>query len=112
MATNLLVHNIRGLQVNGGDEICLGPLLGLAFGIYSTLRPIHPALLNVLEQVPKLPGDVLREFDEKIVNFAYNKPNFNEKNKKDTMKKILRSVIASKVGEEFKRPAPPKLPRS
>lgn len=81
MAQTLLVHSIRSLQVNGGDEICLGPLLNLAFTIYSLLRPTHPALLNVLEQVPKLPDEVLREFDEKTMTFAYNKPSFTDKNK-------------------------------
>src|SRR4051794_26937545 len=94
MATNILVHSIRSLQVNGGDEVCLGPLLYLAFTIYSLLRPSHPALLNVLEQVPKLSDDVLREFDEKIVTFAYTKSNLTDKGRKEIMRKILKSVIA------------------
>jgi hypothetical protein len=93
MATNVLVHSIRSLQVNGGDETCLGPLLGLSFMVYSLLRPKHPALLSVLEQVPKLPADVMREFDEKITNFSYDKE-MNEKCKRDLMRKILKSVIA------------------
>jgi hypothetical protein len=94
MAINTLVHSIRSLQVNGGDEVCLGPLLNLAFTVYSLLRPTYPALLNVLEQVPKLSDEVLREFDEKTMTSAYNKPNFTDKNKKETMRKILKSVIA------------------
>jgi hypothetical protein len=94
MATNTLVHSIRSLQVNGGDEACIGPLLGLTFMIYSLLRPNHPTFLNVLEQVPELSPDTRREFDDKIVNLAYNKENFGEKCKRDLMKKILKSVIA------------------
>jgi hypothetical protein len=94
MATNLLIHGIRSLQVNGSDETCVGPLLGLNFLIYSLLRPIHPALFNILEQVPKLQEDVRREFDEKIVNSGYNRDNFGEKNKRDLMRKVLRSMIA------------------
>ncbi|KAI6191517.1 Exportin-5 [Aphelenchoides bicaudatus] len=106
MATNTLVHSIRSLQVNGGDEVCLGPLLNFAFTVYSLLRPNHPALLNVLEQVPKLPDEVLKEFDEKIITFAYNKPNSSDKNRKDTMRKILKTVIANKISEEFRRSPP------
>jgi hypothetical protein len=94
MATTVLIHCIRSLQVNGADEVCNGPLLGLTFMVYSWLRPNHPAVLNVLTEIPDLPAKAITDFDERIMNMFYKNESVAEKQRRDSMRKILKSVIA------------------
>lgn len=97
MASYVLVHCIRGLQVNGSDEEVCGPLLGLSFSVYAWLRPAHPALVEILGQVPNSSSESIQEFDTKVLAFAQSNENIVEKNKRDLMRKILKPVIAVSV---------------
>jgi len=104
MANSVLIHCIRGLQVNGSDEGCCGPLLGLAFLIYSSLRPVHPSLLRVLEEVPDLSAENREAFDSRVLASIQNNEVIVEKNKRELMRKILKPVIALRIGDKFRRP--------
>jgi hypothetical protein len=101
-AANLLIQCIRSLMVNGADESCLNPLLSLTFMVYAWLRPIYPALFDVLKEVPDLTIEVLNDFDAKVLTFVQNNEKFNDKQRKQLMGKILKSVIAvsSRFGNE------------
>ncbi|CAD5235033.1 unnamed protein product [Bursaphelenchus xylophilus] len=106
MAKAVLVHIIRSLQVNGSDEEVCGPLLGLSFSVYAWLRPNHPTLWEILTEVPESSAEKVQEFDSKIMAYSMNNENVMEKNKRDLMRKMLKPVIALKVGEQFRRTVP------
>ncbi|CAD5227458.1 unnamed protein product [Bursaphelenchus okinawaensis] len=106
MAKTVLVHIIRSLQVNGSDEEVCGPLLGLSFSVYACLRPAHPTLWEILTEVPESSAEKVQEFDTKILAYSVNQENVMEKNKRDLMRKMLKPVIAQKVGEQFRRTVP------
>ncbi|KAI6209644.1 Exportin-5 [Aphelenchoides besseyi] len=106
MATNVFIHCVRSLQINGSDDACVGPLLGLAFSVYSLIRPRFPNIVTVLQQVPDATVEKMSDFDSRVLQYVQNTESMIEKNKRDLMRKILRPMIARKESERFKRPAP------
>uniref|UniRef100_A0A7E4VPR8 Importin N-terminal domain-containing protein n=1 Tax=Panagrellus redivivus TaxID=6233 RepID=A0A7E4VPR8_PANRE len=104
MATHVLVNIIQSLQVHGADEVALGPLLSLIFQIYTQLRPSHPILIEILQQVPETTPDSVGQFDERILGMARTEK-VVEKNRRDVMRKMLRPLIAKNIGEQHKRPS-------
>ncbi|KAI6244084.1 Exportin-5 [Aphelenchoides fujianensis] len=106
MATSVFIHCVRSLQINGSDEACVGPLLDLAFIVYSSIRPKYPNIVSVLQQVPDLSAEKMSDFDSRVLLYVQNNESLIEKTKRDLMRKVLRPVIARKESERFKRPAP------
>jgi hypothetical protein len=105
IARFMLVQGIRSLQVHGSDEVALGPLLGLVFQIYSLFRPNYPSFLEILRQVPDATEENLVAFDNRVIAMLQNNEKLIDKNKRDLIRKVLRPVIAQKVGERHRRPA-------
>ena len=107
MATYILIHSIRSLQLNGSDDMICSPLLSLVFQLYYHLRPIHSSLLEIIRQVPDLPADALQRFDERVVSIAQRGEggSVSEKQKRDLIRKVLKSVIGTPTSGLFKRPS-------
>ncbi|VDM96540.1 unnamed protein product [Thelazia callipaeda] len=100
----IFVRSIQSLQLHGSDEQALTYILSLIFSIYSTLHERFPNLSRVLLQVPDCsPGDVER-LNLRIASMKRNGDFMNDKMKREIIKKLLGTVIATSVGKQHRRP--------
>ncbi|VBB33127.1 unnamed protein product, partial [Acanthocheilonema viteae] len=61
-------------------------------------------LSQLLQQVPGCSVEDVERLDRRIESMKSNKDFGNEKMKRESMKKLLRTVIATSVGEQHRRP--------
>jgi exportin-5 len=104
VANFVLIQSIQSLQVHGADDVAKGPLLGLIFMIYTSLRPRFPILRNVLQEIPETTSESVAIFDERVCGMAQSEK-VGEKHRRDVMQKFLRPIIAKNIGEQHKRPS-------
>ncbi|KAL3990326.1 Exportin 1-like family protein [Acanthocheilonema viteae] len=104
IAVFMFVQSIQSLQIHGSDELALTHLLSLVFFIYSSLRERFSRLSQLLQQVPGCSVEDVERLDRRIESMKSNKDFGNEKMKRESMKKLLRTVIATSVGEQHRRP--------
>ena len=101
LANFVFIQSIQSLQVHGADDVAKGPLLGLIFLIYTSLRPRFPSLLNVLQEVPETTTENVAAFDERVCGMAQSEK-VGEKHRRDVMQKFLKPIIAvSQFNPEF-----------
>ncbi|VDK72886.1 unnamed protein product, partial [Litomosoides sigmodontis] len=104
IAIFMLIQSIKSLQIHGSDELALTHLLSLVFFIYSSLRERFSSLSQVLQQVPECTLEDVERLDRRIASMKLKKDFANEKMKREVMKKLLRTAIATSVGEQHRRP--------
>ncbi|CAG9539165.1 unnamed protein product [Cercopithifilaria johnstoni] len=79
-------------------------------------RERFSSLSQVLQQVPECSVEDVERLDRRIASMKCNKDFANEKMKREIMKKLLRTVIATSVGEQHRRPVHlrslPPIPRN
>ncbi|MCP9263084.1 hypothetical protein DINM_006433 [Dirofilaria immitis] len=92
----MLVQSIQSLQIHGSDELAVTHLL--------SLRERFMSLSQILQQVPGCSIEDVQRLDQRIASMKCNKDFANEKMKREIMKKLLRTIIATSVGEQHRRP--------
>uniref|UniRef100_A0A4W3GMT6 Exportin 5 n=1 Tax=Callorhinchus milii TaxID=7868 RepID=A0A4W3GMT6_CALMI len=100
-ASWFLMSVLRGLQMHGQHEGCLAALVNLAFLIYEAMRPRHPDIKTVMQQIPHISIDALEQFDQKLLNPSSHK--MGDKRRKDLFKKLLSGCIGKPLGQKFKK---------
>uniref|UniRef100_A0A0N5C7B2 Xpo1 domain-containing protein n=1 Tax=Strongyloides papillosus TaxID=174720 RepID=A0A0N5C7B2_STREA len=114
IAKYLLTQALLAVQIHGSDEVAVGPILLYIYTIYSTFRPKFPDLYKVLAEVPECTEENLSSFDARVMNIVRANEQVVEKTKRDIVRKILKPIIATNIGQQHKRPAHlkqlPKIP--
>lgn len=108
MASHVMMTILRALNEHGQHEANQGALLTLGAQLYELLRPQHPAVMAVLQQIPGVNPLDLQKLDERIAANAaaggtLKTGNKVEKVKKDLFKKITSHLIGRSVGQLFKK---------
>ncbi|KAM3728355.1 Exportin-5 [Dirofilaria immitis] len=75
-----------------------------AFFSHSSVRERFMSLSQILQQVPGCSIEDVQRLDQRIASMKCNKDFANEKMKREIMKKLLRTIIATSVGEQHRRP--------
>lgn len=108
MASHVMMTILRALNEHGQHEANQGSLLTLGAQLYELLRPQHPAVMAVLQQIPGVNPLDLQKLDERIAastaaGGTVKSGNKVEKVKKDLFKKITSHLIGRSVGQLFKK---------
>ncbi|KAI0243017.1 Exportin-5 [Lamellibrachia satsuma] len=78
------------------------PLLTLALQMYEHLRPLYPALSQLMLQIPSCAQQPLTAFEERLFATTPQKQ-LPEKKKKEQFKKLVQAIIGKNVSEAFQR---------
>ncbi|KAK2183970.1 hypothetical protein NP493_288g00016 [Ridgeia piscesae] len=93
---------LHSLQRHGQHESILPALLTLALQMYEHLRPMYPALTEIMLQIPNCSEKALKTFEEKLFVTTPQKQ-MPDKKKKEQFKKLVQAIIGKNVSEAFER---------
>ncbi|XP_013417289.1 exportin-5 [Lingula anatina] len=98
-----LFHRVlTALQIHGEHEACQSHLIGLGLQAYEALRPSYPGVTSILEQVPQVTPESIKDFDDKFLSNTKQKQ-ASEKRKKDAFKKLVSGIIGQNIGQQFRK---------
>ncbi|CAG5130696.1 unnamed protein product [Candidula unifasciata] len=101
-AQHVFMSILSGLQLHGQHESCLSNLLSLSLIFYETLRPTFVSLTNIMQQIPDVDQNLIKDLEEKL----NSPPKIGlEKRKKDVFKQIVSNIIGKNIGQRFRRTA-------
>lgn len=102
LACHALTSILFGLQCHGQHDANQGSLLVLGTLMYGILRPIAPAILQVMKQIPDVNMIDLQKLDDRMLK-EIQKGTKVDKAKKEMFKKVTSPLIARNVGQLFRK---------